>query len=103
VKVSALLNPPPQASNPKLAYQESNQSDSNEDAMIAKIKELELENKKLKMGTPYGAGDKPAEDKNWLNSGFGGNTSQSNFYKSGTNRPANAGVATAGGMGTFAG
>jgi hypothetical protein len=74
VKVSALLNPP-QASNPKLAYQESNsQSESNEDVMIAKIKELELENKKLKMGAPYG-GASQAEDKNWLNSGFGGNTS----------------------------
>ena len=42
-----------QASNPKLAYQESNQSsESNDDALIAKIKELELENKKLKMGAP---------------------------------------------------
>ena len=40
----------------------------------AKIKELELENKKLKMGAPYG-GASQAEDKNWLNSGFGGNTS----------------------------
>jgi hypothetical protein len=43
--------------------------------MIAKIKELELENKKLKMGSPYGGNAQPAEDKNWLNSGFGGNTS----------------------------
>ena len=49
VKVSALLNQ--QASNPKLAYQASDPSnESNDDALIAKIKELELENKKLKMG-----------------------------------------------------
>jgi hypothetical protein len=47
--------------------------------MIAKIKELELENKKLKMGgaggaNPYSA-QNSGEDKNWLSSGFGGNTS----------------------------
>lgn len=64
--------------------------------MIAKIKELELENKKLKMGSPYGGQQQTqAEDKNWLSSGFGANpnASGSNFYKSGgTNRPGQAGV-----------
>lgn len=85
VKVSQLLS---QGSNPKLAYQESNSSqESAEDQLRSKIRELELENGKLKQGGVT------AEDKNWMSSGFGGaQTTGQNFYKSGgTTRPAQGG------------
>ena len=65
--------------------------------MLTKIRELEAENKKLKMGggSPYGA---PAnEDRNFLSGGF--NSSSQNFYKSGgTNRAQAAGGFGAGGL-----
>lgn len=64
VKVSALLN---QGSNPKLSYQESNSSqESADEELRRKIRELELENSKLKQGSVT------ANDKDWMNSGFGG-------------------------------
>jgi len=53
---------------------------------------LELENKRLKMGSaaPYSQEQKN-EDKNWLSGGFG--TSGQNFYKSGASQRPGIGQA----------